>query len=77
MHDEACPHYEDMITNMQMGHDFVLKESMPSVTPTPTLVFSPRWVSMPTSSQESTKKIKLNVLRKRPCNGFRDQCGIL
>jgi hypothetical protein len=26
MHDEACPHYEDMITNMQMGHDFVLKE---------------------------------------------------
>jgi alpha-mannosidase len=26
MHDEACPHYEDLITNMQMGHDFVLKE---------------------------------------------------
>ena len=26
MHDEACPHYEDLITNMQMGHDFVLNE---------------------------------------------------
>jgi hypothetical protein len=26
MPDEACPHYEDLITNMQMGHDFVLKE---------------------------------------------------
>lgn len=26
MHDEACPIYEDMIDNMQIGHDFVLKE---------------------------------------------------
>jgi hypothetical protein len=26
MHDEACPHYEDMINNMQMGHQFALKE---------------------------------------------------
>lgn len=26
MHDEACPHYEDMINNMQVGHDFVMKE---------------------------------------------------
>ena len=25
MHDEACPHYEDMINNMQ-GHQFALKE---------------------------------------------------
>ena len=22
MHDEACPTYEDMIDNMQIGHDF-------------------------------------------------------
>lgn len=26
MHDEACPIYEDMIDNMMMGHDFILKE---------------------------------------------------
>ena len=23
MHDEACATYEDMITNMQMGHKFI------------------------------------------------------
>jgi len=26
MHDEAAPHYEDMINNMMVGHEFVLKE---------------------------------------------------
>ena len=26
MHDEACPIYEDMIDNMKIGHDFILKE---------------------------------------------------
>lgn len=26
MHDEACPHYEDMIHNMMIGHDFAMKE---------------------------------------------------
>ena len=26
MHDEACPHFEDMLNNMQAGHDFVLAE---------------------------------------------------
>lgn len=26
MHDEACPIYEDMINNMMMGHDFILRE---------------------------------------------------
>jgi hypothetical protein len=26
MHDEACPTYTDMLTNMMLGHDFVLKE---------------------------------------------------
>ena len=26
MHDEACPHYEDMMNNMMVGHDFVMKE---------------------------------------------------
>lgn len=26
MHDEACPHYDDMINNMQVGHEFVMKE---------------------------------------------------
>jgi hypothetical protein len=26
MHDEACPTYEDMLNNMQIGHEFVLKE---------------------------------------------------
>jgi len=26
MHDEACPHYEDMINNMMKGHEFVLEE---------------------------------------------------
>jgi hypothetical protein len=31
MHDEACPHYEDMITNMWKGHEFVKNEF--SVTP--------------------------------------------
>ena len=24
MHDEACPHYEDMINNMMAGHDFAM-----------------------------------------------------
>ena len=23
MHDEACPHYDDMINNMQIGHEFL------------------------------------------------------
>ena len=26
MHDEACPHYDDMINNMMIGHEFLLKE---------------------------------------------------
>lgn len=26
MQDEACPHYEDMIDNMMIGHQFLLKE---------------------------------------------------
>ena len=26
MHDEACTHYEDMINNMMLGHEFLLKE---------------------------------------------------
>jgi lysosomal alpha-mannosidase len=26
MHDEACTHYEDMINNMMIGHQFLLKE---------------------------------------------------
>mgnify|MGYP001609273875 FL=1 len=26
MHDEACTHYEDMINNMMLGHDFLMKE---------------------------------------------------
>mmetsp|Transcript_3463 Transcript_3463/g.5887 ORF Transcript_3463/g.5887 Transcript_3463/m.5887 type:complete len:270 (+) Transcript_3463:445-1254(+) len=26
MHDEACPHYEDMINNMALGHEFLLSE---------------------------------------------------
>ena len=26
MHDEACTHYEDIINNMMIGHDFVMKE---------------------------------------------------
>ncbi len=26
MHDEACPHYEDMINNMYYGHQFLLEE---------------------------------------------------
>ena len=26
MHDEACPTYEDMIQNMMIGHDFIMKE---------------------------------------------------
>jgi hypothetical protein len=26
MHDEACTHYEDMINNMMIGHQFLLEE---------------------------------------------------
>jgi hypothetical protein len=26
MHDEACPHFEDMINNMMQGHQFLMKE---------------------------------------------------
>ena len=26
MHDEACPHYDDMINNMMIGHEFLLSE---------------------------------------------------
>lgn len=26
MHDEACPIFDDMINNMKIGHDFILKE---------------------------------------------------
>jgi hypothetical protein len=26
MHDEACPHFEDMINNMMKGHQFLLHE---------------------------------------------------
>jgi len=26
MHDEACPIYDDMINNMMIGHDFIVKE---------------------------------------------------
>ena len=26
MHDEACPTYEDMINNMMIGHEFIIKE---------------------------------------------------
>jgi Glycosyl hydrolases family 38 N-terminal domain len=26
MHDEACPHYEDLINNMMKGHDFAMEE---------------------------------------------------
>lgn len=26
MHDEACPHYEDMINNHMIGHEFLVKE---------------------------------------------------
>lgn len=26
MHDEACPHYEDMLNNMMLGHQFLLEE---------------------------------------------------
>lgn len=26
MHDEACPHYEDMLNNMMVGHAFIKKE---------------------------------------------------
>lgn len=26
MHDEACPTYTDMLYNMMLGHDFVLRE---------------------------------------------------
>ena len=26
MHDEACTHYEDMIDNMVIGHEFLLAE---------------------------------------------------
>ena len=31
MHDEACPHYEDMINNMWHGHEFLKSEF--NVTP--------------------------------------------
>jgi len=33
MHDEAAPHYEDMINNMYLGHQF-LKEEFDGYTPT-------------------------------------------
>lgn len=26
VHDEACPHFEDMINNMMVGHDFLNRE---------------------------------------------------
>jgi hypothetical protein len=26
MHDEACPHYEDLINNMWKGHEFAKTE---------------------------------------------------
>lgn len=26
MHDEACPHYEDFLNNMMLGHQFALRE---------------------------------------------------
>ena len=26
MHDEACPHYEDMLNNMWAGHQFLKQE---------------------------------------------------
>jgi alpha-mannosidase len=26
MSDEACPHFDDFINNMQAGHDFLMKE---------------------------------------------------
>lgn len=26
MNDEACPHYEDMINNMLIGHKFIKEE---------------------------------------------------
>jgi lysosomal alpha-mannosidase len=26
MHDEACPHYEDMLNNMMIGHKFIKEE---------------------------------------------------
>jgi alpha-mannosidase len=26
MHDEACPTYQDMIVNLQKGHEFILEE---------------------------------------------------
>ena len=26
MSDEACPHFDDFINNMQEGHDFLMKE---------------------------------------------------
>ena len=26
MHDEAAPHYEDMINNMWLGHEFLMRE---------------------------------------------------
>ena len=26
MHDEACPNYQDMINNMMIGHEFIMKE---------------------------------------------------
>jgi alpha-mannosidase len=32
MHDEACPHFDDFIDNMMIGHDFL--ETMFGVVPT-------------------------------------------
>jgi alpha-mannosidase len=26
MHDEACTHYEDILNNMMVGHDFLMRE---------------------------------------------------
>mmetsp|Transcript_30443 Transcript_30443/g.29838 ORF Transcript_30443/g.29838 Transcript_30443/m.29838 type:complete len:94 (+) Transcript_30443:258-539(+) len=26
MHDEACPHYQDFLHNMQLGHKFITEE---------------------------------------------------
>ena len=33
MHDEACPHYEDLINNMWAGHEFAKTElgAVPSI----------------------------------------------
>ena len=26
MHDEACTHYDDMMNNMMLGHEFIVRE---------------------------------------------------